>query len=139
MKNLTNFQLLEELPFFPRQKRPRILTKHQILKNVLPHYETVGISRKQHAFRSYAETYEVEVVDKISLSDSLFLAKSSIIDLFKDLLKEKRGFKYILSVRVTLKRWNNETNTYDIDTIFRNSDTIAVTSKIFDLGTAMKH
>ena len=69
----------------------------------------------------------------------MFLAKSSIIDLFLDLLKEKRGFKYILSVKVTLKRWNNETNTYDIDTIFRNSDTIAVTSKIFDLGTAMKH
>ena len=85
------------------------------------------------------ETYEVEVVDRISLSDSLFLAKSCIIDLFLHLFKEKRGFKYILSVKLTLKRWNNETNTYDIDTIFRNSDTIAVTSKIFDLGTAMKH
>ena len=64
----------------------------------------------------YAETYDVEVVDRISLSDSLFLAKSSFF-FFKDLLKEKRGFKYILSARVTLKRWNNETNTYDIDTI----------------------
>ena len=68
------------------------------------------MSRIQHAFRNYAETYDVEVVDRISLSDSLFLAKSSIIDLFKDLLKQKRGFihfihkKYILSVRVTLKR-----------------------------------
>ena len=81
----------------------------------------------------YAETYDVEVVDRISLSDSLFLAKSSIIDLFKDLLKEKRGFKYILSVRVTLKRWNNETNTYDIDTIFRNSDPITVTNQRFNL------
>ena len=140
---LSNIQLSKELPFFPkRSERPRRLTKHQILKNILPYYETVGILRKQHAFRSYAETYEVEVVDKISLSDSLFLAKSSIIDLFKDLLKEKRGFKYILSVRVTLKRWNNETNTYDIDTIFRNSDPITVTNKRFDLGTAyetLKH
>ena len=27
----------------------------------------------------YAETYDVEVVDRISLSDSLFVAKSSII------------------------------------------------------------
>ena len=34
----------------------------------------------------------VEVTDRISLSDSIFLAKSSIIDLFKDLLQEKRGF-----------------------------------------------
>ena len=106
------------LPFPPkRSKRPKRLTKYQALKNI-PFYDSVSISRIQHAFRNYAETYDVEVVDRISLSDSLFLAKSSIIDLFKDLLKEKRGFKYILSVRVTLKRWNNETNTYDIDTIF---------------------
>ena len=142
-KNLANYQLSKELPFFPkRSKRPKRLTKYQALKNILPFYDSVSISRIQHAFRNYAETYDVEVVDRISLSDSLFLAKSSIIDLFKDLLKEKRGFKYILSVKVTLKRWNNETNTYDIDIIFRNSDTITVTNKRFDLGTAyetLKH
>ena len=93
-KELTNYQLSKELSFFPRKsKRPKRLTKHQILKNLLPFYDSVGISRKQHAFRNYAETYEVEVVDRISLSDSLFLAKSSIIDLFLDLLKEKKGFK----------------------------------------------
>ena len=94
----------------------------------MPFYDSIGISRIQHAFRNYAETYGVEVVNKISLSDTLFL-KSSIMNLFKDLLKEKRGFKYILSVRVTLKRWNNETNTYDIDTIFRNSTPITVTNQ----------
>ena len=87
---LSNIQLSKELPFFPkRSERPRRLTKHQILKNILPYYETVGILRKQHAFRSYAETYEVEVVDKISLSDSLFLAKSSIIELISDLFRKK--------------------------------------------------
>ena len=59
-----------------------------------------------------------------------------MFDLFKDLFEEKRGFKYILSVRVTLKRWNNETNAYDINTVFRNSDPITVTNERFDLGTA---
>ena len=109
---------------------------------MLPFYDNVSISRKQHAFRNYAETYKVEVVDRISLSDLLFLAKSSIIDLFLDLLKEKTGFKYILSVKVTLKRWNNEINTYDIDTMFCNSDAIKETNKRFDLVTAyetLKH
>ena len=71
--------------------------------------------KKQYAFKGYAETYNVEVVDKKSLSDSLFLAKSSIVDLFSDLLEEKRGFKYVLSTTVTLKIWNNATNTYDIE------------------------
>ena len=72
----------------------------------------------------------------------MFLAKSSIIDLFLDLLKEKRDFKYILSVKVTLKRWNNATNTYDIDVIFCNSVTRTVKNQRFDLNTSyetLKH
>ena len=68
VKNLTNYQLLRELPCFSkRSKRPKRLIKHQILKNILPFYDSVCISRKQRAFRGYAETYEVEVVDRISL------------------------------------------------------------------------
>ena len=63
-----------------------------------------------------------------SLDDSLFLAKRSIIDFFKDLLQERRGFKYILSVRVTLKKWDNVTN----------SDPIIVINKRFNLGTAFE-
>ena len=47
VKNLTNYQLSRELPFFPkRSKRPKRLTKHQILRNILPFYDSVGISRK---------------------------------------------------------------------------------------------
>ena len=68
VKNLTNYQLLRELPCFPKiSKRPKRLIKHQILKNILPFYDSVGISKKQRAFRGDAETYEAEVVDRISL------------------------------------------------------------------------
>ena len=92
-KELTNKQPSEALPVPPKlSKRPKRLTKHQILQNILPFYDSVGISKRERAFRGYAETYNVEVTDRIGLSDSLFLAKSSIIDLFKDLLQEKRGF-----------------------------------------------
>ena len=41
-------------------------------------------------------------MDSKSLDDSLFLAKRSINDFFRELLEERRGFKYILSTRVTL-------------------------------------
>ena len=58
IKNLNSYQLSRELSFFPkRSKRPKRLTKHQILRNVLPFYDSAGISRKQHALRGYAETY----------------------------------------------------------------------------------
>ena len=52
-------------------------------------------------------------MDTKSLDDSLFLAKKSINNFFRDLLEEKRGFKYILSRWITFKKWNNATNTYD--------------------------
>ena len=68
-------------------------------------------------------------MDSKSLDDSLFLAKRSTNDFFRDLLEQKRGFKYILSSRVTLTKWNDTTNTYYIDTIYRNSDPIKVINR----------
>ena len=137
VKNLTNYQLSRELPFFPkRSKRPKRLTKNQILRNILPFYDRVGISKKERAFRYYAETYNVEVTDTKSLSESLFLAKSSTIDLFSDLLEGKRGFKYVLSATITLNRWNNVINRYDVETIYINSEVVIVTNQRFGLGTS---
>ena len=125
------------LPFTPkRKKRSERLTKYQILSNILPFFDTADISRKRYAFRNHAGTYEVEVIDTRSLDDSLFLSKRSIKDFFKDILEAKTGFKYILSARVTFKKWNNATNTYDIDTIYRNSDPITVTNQRFNLNSA---
>ena len=124
-KELTNKELSEALPFPPKRKRrSKRLTKHKILSNILPFSDSVGISRRQH----------VEVTDRISLDDLLFLAKSSINDLFKDLLQEKRGFKYLATI--TLKRWNNAVNRYDIETIYLKSEAITVTNQRFNLNSA---
>ena len=98
--------------------------------------------RRKYAVRNYAGTYEVKVMDSKSLDDSLFLAKKSSNDFFRDLSKEKKGFKYILSTRITFKKWNNATNSHDIDTIYRNSDPITVTNQRFNLNSAyeiLKH
>ena len=73
-------------------------------------------------------------MDKRSLNDSLFLAKRSIKDFFKDLLREKRGFKYNLVAKITLKRWNNAINRYDIETIFIRSGVVKVINQGFNLG-----
>ena len=142
-KELTNRELSEALPFFPektKRKWSKRLTKCQVLQNILPFYESAGIFRREYAHRGAAETYNVEVVDSKSLGDSLFLAKSSINDLFRDLLKEKGGFKYNLKTSVTLKRWNNATNSYDIIIRhFRITDPITVINQRFDLYEELKH
>ena len=133
-KKLTNIGLSKVLSFLPEKpKRSKRLTKYQISSNILPFFDSVSITRR-YPFRRYAGTYEVEIMDSKSLDDSLFLAKRSINDFFKDLLEEKRGFKYILSVRVTFKKWNNATNTYDIDTIYCNPDPITVINRRFNLA-----
>ena len=142
-KKLTNKQLSKTLPFPPKKpKRPKRLTKHQILQNILPLYDSAGISRRERGHRSYAETYDVEVIDRISLSDSLFLAKSSINDLLRDLLRERRGFKYNLYIVVTLKRWNNAINRFDIETVKIKAKAITVINQRFNLNSAyeeLKH
>ena len=145
-KKLANIQLSKEFPFFSerskRPKRPKRLTKHQILPNILPFYDTVRILRREHAYRYYAENYDVEVMDNISLNDSLFLAKSSINSLFRDLWQEKIGFKYNLVAIITLKRWNNAISRYDIETIHVKTKSITVTNQRFNLNSAyeeLKH
>ena len=61
-KKLTIKQLSDVLPFPPkRKKRSKRLTKYQILSNVLPFFDDVGISRRECALRRYAETYNVEL------------------------------------------------------------------------------
>ena len=122
------------LPFPPKKStRPKRLTKYQILSNMLSFFDTVTIVKRGHAHRGYAETYNVEVMDSISLNDSLFLAKRSINEFFKDLLREKRCFKYILVAEITLRRWNNAINRYDIERIYIRSNAVTVINQRFTL------
>ena len=61
-QNLSNKQLSETLPFYPEQlKKSKKLTNCQILKNILPLFEDAGISRRERAFKSYAETYTLKL------------------------------------------------------------------------------
>ena len=50
-----------------------------------------------------AASYKVEIVDKKDLIVQLQASKSSIKDLFNDLLNETKGFKYQIIVKVLFK------------------------------------
>ena len=52
-------------------------------------------------------SYKVETVDKKDLIVQLEPSKSSIKDLFNDLLNETKGFKYQIIVKVLLKKYNS--------------------------------
>ena len=61
--------------------------------------------KTDHAFSGYAMSYKVEIVDKKYLFVQLEASKSSIKDLFNDLLNERKGFKYQITVKVLLKKY----------------------------------
>ena len=48
------------------------------------------------------------------------MSKKSIKNLFDKLLREKRGFKYIISVKITLKKRIND-NEFEPKTLYLNS------------------
>ena len=50
--------------------------------------------------------------------------------------------KNILSTKITLKIWNNATNTYDIETVHFDSEAITIVNEKFNLNCAyeeLKH
>ena len=57
-------------------------------------------------FRGYTWRYKVEIIERKDLINQLEASKSSIKNLFIDLLNETRGFKYEMTLKVTLKNTN---------------------------------
>ena len=98
----------KELPFYNVSIEKPIIKR---LKNVdllseLPFYNQLNIIRIDHAFSGYPTSYKVEIVDKKDLIVQLEASRSSIKDLFNDLLNGTRGFKYQITVNVLLKNTN---------------------------------
>ena len=92
IKQLSTNKLLSKQPFYEQPiKNPSIkkLSNFELLRE-LPFYNDINILRKEKAFKKYAETYEVEIINNKSISDSLSVSKNSIKDLFDELLREKR-------------------------------------------------
>ena len=85
------------------------LLKNQKLKNVdlsaeLSFYDQLGIIKTAQAFSGYARSYKVEITENKDSVVQLEASKSSIKDLFNDLLNETKGFKYQITVKVLLKK-----------------------------------
>ena len=85
VKNLSNVQLLKELPF----------------------YDKLSIVKNKTAFSGYAQSYKVEIVDKRDVVTQLKASKVSIKELFKDLLIELKGFTYQNTLVVLLNKVKN--------------------------------
>ena len=66
-------------------------------------YEELSVVKTDHAFKGYAMSYKVELIEEKDPLIQLEASKSSIKELFNDLLDETKGFKYQITLKVVLK------------------------------------
>ena len=94
MTILSIVDYFKELPFY---SLPDLLTE-------LPFYDQLNIIKTYQAFSSYVMSYKVEIVNKKDLIAQLEASRSSIKDLFNNLLNETKGFTYQITLKVLLKK-----------------------------------
>ena len=100
---MTNY--FEEIAFYDTHiDKPKIKPlKNIVLLSKLPFYEELNVIKTDLAFKGYAMSYKVELVEKKDPLIQLETSKSSIKDLFNDFLNERKGFKYQITVKILSK------------------------------------
>ena len=117
-------------------KKPKIKRLKDVdLLAELPFYYQLDIIKTDQAFKGYARSCKVEIVDKKDLIVQLEASKSSIKNLFNDLLSEAKGFKYQITVKVLLKKYkpNGE---IEFTPVYFNSSTKTIINNRFKLEHA---
>ena len=80
----------KELFFYNKSiQKPKVENICQLSK--LPFYEQLSVIKTNQAFRGYAMSYKVEIIERKYPIVQLEPSKSSIKDLFIDLLNETKG------------------------------------------------
>ena len=87
-------------------EKPRIKRlKNIVLLHELSFYDELSIEKISKAFTRYARSYRTEIIDLKDPLVQLEPNKSSIKDLFKDLLVETNGFKYQITMKLLLRKY----------------------------------
>ena len=109
LHDLENKNLLKILPFynvlidFMEQPRIKKLTNVELLSE-LPFYNSLRAKEIAEAFKRYAKSYSIEIVDRKDPLAQLYSSKSCTYELFKVSLCEMKGFKYQIIMHVTMKK-----------------------------------
>ena len=136
---LSTVDYFKELPFYnvsidkPKIKRLKIID----LLSELPFYDQLNITKTDQAFSGYAISYKVEIVDKKDLIVQLKASKSSIKDLFNDLLNETKGSKYQITVKVLLKKYKSN-GEIEFTPVYFNSSTKTIINHRYKLDQSFQ-
>ena len=134
--NLDNKQILKILPFYNVLidfiKSDAVKKFNNVkLMSKLPFYKDLSVKEISEAFKRYAKSYRVEIVDKKDLMIQLYASKKCIGKLFKQLITEMKGFKCQIALFVTLKK-NKLDGTVEYAAVYLNSFVKTVINYDFD-------
>ena len=118
------FQILPFYNTFIEKPEIKKLSSINLLQE-LPFYDKLSTVKNSNAFSGYARSYKVEIVDKKEPLVQLEVSKSSIEDLFKDLLNEIKGFKYQITLAVLLSKIKTD-GSIEYSPVYFNSATKTV-------------
>ena len=101
-------------------------------------YDQLNIVKKSSAFSGYARSYKVEIINYKDPLIQLEASKSSIKDLFRDLLNEIKGFlKYKLTMTILLSKAKTDGST-EHSSVYFNSTTKTVINYKFNLSKSFQ-
>ena len=86
-------------------KNQKLNTYETELLHELPFFDELSVVEISTAFKRYARSYKVEMIDSKDPLAQLKASKLRIEDFFKDLLNEMKGFKYQITVKVLLSKY----------------------------------
>ena len=134
--NLDNKQVLKILPFYNVLidfiKSDAVKKFNNVkLMNKLPFYKDLSVKEISEAFKRHAKRYRVEIVDKKDPMIQLYSSKRHITKFFGELLGEMKGFKYQITLFVTLKK-DKLDGTIEYATVYLNSFVKTVANYDFD-------
>ena len=102
-------EIFKILPFYDSYIEKQKIKKlgHVELLKELPFYDELSIVKNRNAFSGIARSYKIEIVDKRDVIIQLKASKIVIIELFKDLMIELKGFNYQITLCVLLSKVKN--------------------------------
>ena len=129
----------KEIPFYNKHiEKPKVKRlKNFDLLSEFHLFEELNVTKINRAFRGYAMSYKVEITKRKDLITQLEASKSSIKDLFSDLLNETKGFKYQIMLKVLLKKYKPN-GKIEFRPVFVNSTRKIVINYKFSLGNVFQ-
>ena len=132
-------RIIKILPFYNiliEKAKTKRLSNAELLHQ-LHFYDSLSIKEISKAFKKYGKSFSIEMIDSKDPLVQLNASKSSIKDLFKDLLYEMKGFKYQITINISLsKRQINGDTEYS--PVYFNSITKTVINLDFDIDKSFE-